>query len=405
MELGDRMKEIAREMRDLPEVKALERRTGKIYDPGKDQQNVILYRDILGCDQVRIVDEQTGATKMSTKEEVLRTIPPEVSKHPQLLIEFRSTRTIKSTFLDSLPRLLYPDGRLHPSVNDKFTATGRLSTEQPNEQNFPKHKLPHVRSVIVARPGCVLLSGDYGAIEYRVIGMASEDKRICDALSKGEDVHREWALYFLEEFGREITDGILMHYYALFRPDQITWEGDAYVKQLRQAVKNQWVFPRFFGSGDKACARYLGVPFEVAQDAGRAFWDEFNGVRKWQKKVVDRYERKGYVEMLSGRRRRAPMPPPEIINAIPQGGAAEIELDAMARLSEAGYQASINVHDDLVFEFPADRLEEEVPRIAEIMCCSPYEWTTAVPLIVEFSVGGTWYNMDDIGVYSSREFR
>lgn len=405
-DFGKMKKDLVARMRQLPEVKKLERMIRKPYDPEKEKQNHTLYRDILKREEIWVKERDNEPSKVSLKKSILATIPASETEHPSLLTSFRSVRTIKSTFLDSLERLLYPDGRLHPNVNDKFTSTSRFSMDEPNGQNFPKQQLPETRSIIIAPPKYRFLKADYGAIEYRAIAMLSRDKQVCNRLWGGQDIHREWAERFMDELGVRSVERSTMVYYSFSSRKQLEGRGrhnEKFIAQARQMIKNRWVFPKFFGAQDKACAKYMSIDLDDSEMMGELFWDTFSGVKRWQDRLVRNLEKKGYVELLTGRRRRVPMTRTEALDSPVQGTAAEIVNDAMRRLSNAGYQACINVHDELVIPLLTKGFENSVMEIVEIMVEPVFPFIN-VPLIVEAEAGPDWYNTEEIGEFSSTEF-
>lgn len=402
-----RLKELWNQMRALPEVKRAERRLGnKPYDPYKAAHNKVLYDEVLGRKECWVSEhgEEEGQKRFTLNKSVLAQIPPSVTRHPQLLAEYRSTRVVVANFLESLGRRLCPDGKLHPNVNDKFTSTGRLSMDNPNGQNFPKQRLPEVRQIIIAPSGQWLLAVDYGAIEYRAIAMLSKDPKIHELLWSGQDIHREWAHRFIELMGKPAIQRSTMHYYGFNSRRQLN-KGDKFIDQARQMMKNRWVFPKFFGASDKACAGYMNIGLDDARRVGKIFWEEYKGVKAWQREldVELRDLDRGYIETLTGRRRRIPLTRTEMVDTPVQGTAAEIVNDAMTRLSEAGYQAHLNVHDELLFRLPAKTFDSDAMEIIRMMAQPAFDFIT-VPLVVEAKAGPNWYQTELIGEFSSTEF-
>jgi DNA polymerase-1 len=230
--------------------------------------------------------------------------------------------------------------------------------------------------------------------------MASEDHNLIDAMWTGFDIHGHW------------SDRILKVY-----PAWLDWlvsefgvEGDdkkAVHKTGRQEAKNKWVFPQFFGSSAYSCARNLHLPNDVADRLQAEFWDQFRGVQKWQRRILLLYERNLYVETLTGRRRRGPMTPNEIINQPIQGTASDIVTDAMDRLSEESLvedkpylQPPLNVHDDLSFVIPDEVVEDTIEHIAYVMCDVQFDFIN-VPIVVEVAMGQRWHELKEVGVYRS----
>jgi DNA polymerase-1 len=289
--------------------------------------------------------------------------------------------------------VVYPDGRIHTKFNDLFTTTGRLSSDDPNMQNFPKRKDAWIRALVVPPKGCVMVSSDYGQIEYRVIGIAANDKYIQQTLRDRYDVHMDWAERVAKADPRV---------YKAFNKD---------IKKLRSEIKNTWVFPAFYGAHADYIARMLNMDIRAARDLFEVFWEEFAGVHAWQRKLLKQYERTGYVSCLTGRRRRAPMSKNMIYNSPIQGSASDIVVDAMCRLSlraerddEPALTPVLNIHDDITFCVPKKREGELIPIIVDEMLHPSFDWVT-VPISVEVSSGPNWADMKAIGTYFSDELQ
>jgi DNA polymerase I-like protein with 3'-5' exonuclease and polymerase domains len=149
------------------------------------------------------------------------------------------------------------------------------------------------------------------------------------------------------------------------------------------------------------------LPEDVADDLAKEFWDEFEGVKKWQKKVLQKYEKTLYVETLGGRKRRGALSLNQVINHPIQGTALDIVTEGMNVLSEraeaeddAELQPVINVHDDLTFYISDETLERKLPVIAHEMCKPRFDYIN-VPLIIEVSVGHRWHEVQEIAKYRS----
>ena len=192
----------------------------------------------------------------------------------------------------------------------------------------------------------------------------------------------------------------------IVREFDVDWDEKG-AKTLRQEAKNKWVFPQLFGSSPRSCATNLHLPEEVAEKLAKEFWDEFPDVLKWQKRLMQRYEKTLYVETLGGRRRRGPMTRNEIINTPIQGTAADIVLEGMNALSEQSLildlpdiHPILNVHDDLTEDMADGTLEENIKLVAIEMCRHRFSYIN-VPLVVEVKVGQRWGDMQEIEVLRS----
>ena len=357
---------------------------------------------------------------ISSGEEQLSALPSDLFPSAPKILQLRSVAKLLSTYVAPIASgaLIQADGRIHTNYNHLLVVTGRLSSDNPNLQNYPKRKYKFIRALIKAvqrtRYGKELLhylvSADYGQIEARVIAMASEDRALVEHLWTGFDIHGHWADYLIDAFPK-IQDRMAADY-EISRDD---------IKGLRKAVRNEikngWVFPQFYGSVPESCAGNLKIPVEIAKRMGHEFWGEFTGVKKWQNRTISKWERTGYVETLTGRRRHGPMSVNEIINTCSQGTASDLVVDAMSVLSEMWrwdmsggmddrFQAAMNIHDDLTFGLPEDSLEEDIGVIAEVMCSSADRFNFVnVPITVEVSCGTDWSNQEEIGVFSSEDYR
>lgn len=330
----------------------------------------------------------------STDADVLESIGGEFAG---LLLRYRHIAKRLSTYVEPLTfegvkSVLYPDRRVHTSFNTTFTDTGRLSSDSPNLQNFPKRNAEdrEVRRVVVAPPGHLLVSADYGQIEWRGFAMASRDPKLVEYCWSDYDVHRAWA----ERLVR-VNRGLL--------PE----DSDAGWKHARHRAKNEWVFPLGYGAEAAAAARSLGLPRRAADRLYAEFWEEFPRWREWQRETREFYAEHGYVTTLTGRRRYGPLNDNMTINSPIQGLAADIVCNAMDRLSweaeETGndsLQAVINIHDDLTFVVPIETLARDVSTIIRRMVRVPWDWV-CVPISIEVSCGPNWMDMREIGVFRS----
>ncbi len=334
----------------------------------------------------------------STDAEVLEGLD-----HPlaRIVLDYRTAAKLRGTYVTKfLPGAkdgyVYPDGLIHCIFNTMFAATGRSSSEDPNNQNWPKRgKGRRVRRILCARPGYRLLSLDYKQLEFWIIACLSLDPKVLDAIRTGYDVHQFWA------------ERIVRAYRQVLERRDI--KGD--MKAFRSATKNEWVFPGFFGSGVKSRAESVGIPMDVAEELNAEFWVEFRGVKGWQRTQTDFYEKHHYVQCATGRRRHAPLGYNQVINTPIQGTASDLVVNAMCTVSEMArrgdvppwWQPCLNVHDDLTFEVPEKKVEREAEAIAKVMTdVSPYPWAV-VPLTVEAESGPHWAAMEKVGTYKGKD--
>lgn len=394
-----RIKDVTAEITALPVIQKFERIKGTAFKPLSNPDVLYVLKDLLKREEVSIVDKYTKKPKYSADEKVLVQIDHPLS---QLLLRLRKANKQRSTYIDPLlvdhkDSLIHVDLLLHAIFNTIFAETGRLSCELPNLQNFPKRNAEgkEVRGQIVAPPGCLVLAVDYGQLEARVIAMITKDKAFVKSLWENYDVHMEWAQRLAHAYPARIGG-----------KKNLTDKGA--MKDFRTDIKNQWTFPLFFGAQLGSVAGYLKMPEDVLQPLRDEFWRVFAGVKEWQEELLKFYRANGYVECLTGRRRRGPLSLNQVINSPVQGTAAEIVMDAMCRLSETGdeeLQADINIHDDLTYvRVPAKRVDDVAEKIIGHMIKVPFSWAKTVPMAVEMSVGQDWLNLEEAGTFYSHEW-
>lgn len=382
-----------------PEVKEFSTRFGP-FEPTNPDHVLKLLDKVCSRPEIRVEDRRTGAVRMTTEEEVLSSIPAREVPSVPLILEHRAVSKLNSTYLTPVMtrKIVCPDGKIRSRYSSMTAVTGRLSSEDPNIQNFPKRKHKYVRSIVAVPDGTAFLACDYGQIEFRVVGMASEDDALVRACWTGYDVHKFWAERMVKLYP-PIKDYIVETF-------NVDWDEKG-LKTLRQEAKNGWVFPQLFGSSVRSCAEQLHLPESIAEELAEEFWDEFSQVKQWQEKLLKNYERNLYVETLTGRRRRGPMTKNEIINMPIQGTAADIVTTAMCEVSELGYMLgddelvpNLNVHDDLSYLPSVETLDEKLEIIARVMCKPRFDFIN-VPLLVEASVGTNWADLEEVKVFRS----
>ena len=297
----------------------------------------------------------------------------------RLILEFREKTKIKSTYLDTLGPLRRNDGRVHTTYNQTITATGRLSSSNPNLQNIPtRSELGHaVKKAFSVEEGSVFVAIDYSQIELRLLAHLSGDEHLVSAFNEGEDFHAETAA---RVFGVPV--------------DQVT-------PQLRSRAKAV-NFGIVYGQQAYGLSQTLDIPMAEAREMIDAYFRAYPGVRTYLDETVTFAKQTGYAETMYGRRRPIPelrVPAQRMfgertaMNHPMQGSAADIIKIAMVRVAERlraeGFEAKmiLQVHDELDFECPAGEVDalvamvrEEMEGVAELR----------VPLIADASVGETW---------------
>lgn len=381
------------------EVQKFEDKFGRPFQV-TDDDVLVLVRDIM-----RRSECQNDDGTFSVDEAALSSIPPEAGIAPAQILIHRGASKLKSTYVDpclttdEAKRIIHDDGLIHTNYNQYVAETVRLSSDTPNNQNWPKRKRKEVRGIIVAPDGCWLVAVDYGAGEARTLAMLSEDQVLVDALWTDFDIHKHWAERCVEYYP-EIKQMIAVEF-------DIDWDEKG-IKTLRQEMKNKWVFPQFFGASFRSCARNLHLPLDIAEDMQSELWDQFKGVKKWQQRVVKNWEKNLYVETLGGHRRHGPMSLNQLINTPVQGSLAEIVTDGMTRIAvkaevedKPHLHPPLNVHDDLTYHIPDALLEDSVIEIAHTMCDCRFPYIN-VPLVVEVSVSKRrWSDLDEVHKFRS----
>ena len=393
-------KQIDADLRACREIGTYGARFG-VFNPGNDHHVLKLMKDILQRPEVSQADRD-GSVSFSTGEEALAAMPKDQVPSARLILDRRGIEKLRGTYLGPVlsGKMLSQDGKVHSKYSSMVAVTGRLAAEDPNAQNWPKRKHREVRAIFCAEDDEEVVACDYGQIEFRVVGMASEDPNLVKYCWTGYDVHAYWAQRMVDEHPA-IKDYIVSEF-------EVDWDAKG-LKTLRQEAKNGWVFPQLFGSSLASCARQLHLPDDVAESLGAEFWDEFRGVKRWQERLLKFYEKHLYVETLGGRRRRGPMTKNEIINMPIQGTACDIVTEAHVALSHLAYicdeselQPSLNVHDDLSSWVKKKTRDERIQTIVREMCLPRFAYIN-VPLVVEVSVGPNWADLKEIAKYRSDE--
>jgi DNA polymerase-1 len=295
----------------------------------------------------------TPSGAASVDEETLHKLE---TKHPiiPMLIEWSETKKLVSTYVDGLlPKLVH--NRLHPSFHLHRTATGRLSSSNPNLQNIPRDS--SVRSLFVAPPGYELLVADYDQIELRVMCMFSHDPKMSEFFLTGEDIHAGAAALVLNKPVSEVT------------PEE---------RQLGKGVN----FLTAYGGGAQKLARTTGIDEDHAKFVIDRYYKQFSGITKWKQDVIAFGKAKGYVSTMSGRRRHLVdlMSPDsqlrsraerQAVNAVVQGSAADICKKAMIDVYQA-FQAHeaqmlVQVHDELVVMVKEEEADKLLPVLVSAM--------------------------------------
>jgi len=326
---------------------------------------------------------KTGA--YGTDASILESLAP-MHPVPAQVLEWRQLTKLKSTYADALGENIdSKTSRVHTSFALAATATGRLSSSEPNIQNIPirTEEGRKIRRAFVAEPGHLLLSADYSQIELRLAADVADIAELKRAFQEGQDIH---ALTASEVFGVPLD------------------KMDPQTRRRAKAIN----FGIIYGISAFGLGNQIGVPQSEAAEYIRAYFDRFPGIRAYMERIKTDARRTGYVETIFGRKcfipgirdanpaRRAGAER-QAINAPLQGSAADIIKRAMSRLpaalSQAGLKARmlLQVHDELLFEVPEAEVEPTAALVKEVMesACAP-RCELSVPLVVETGWAGSW---------------
>ncbi|MEG0827602.1 MAG: DNA polymerase I [Acinetobacter sp.] len=321
--------------------------------------------------------KKTSTGQYSTSESILEKIDHPISA---LILEYRGLSKLKSTYTDGLQKQANNNSaRVHTSYHQALTATGRLSSTDPNLQNIPIRAEigRQIRKAFVAPEGRVLLAADYSQIELRLMAHLSQDEALVHAFQHGQDVHRRTAA---EVLGIELED--------------VTHD------QRRQAKAVN--FGLLYGMSEFGLIRQLGFSREESQNYIKQYFHRYPGIYEYMQRTRQIASEQGFVETILGRRLYTPdidarnmmvrkAAERAAINAPLQGSAADIikiamiEVDKMLPKDQA--KMLLQVHDELVFEVDADLADELAPKLADIMQSVV---KLSVPLIVEVGKGNNW---------------
>ena len=367
-ELESRLGELEQQAHDLA------KQTFNIGSPKQIQK--ILYEDM----QLPIL-AKTPKGQPSTAESVLQELAQDYDL-PRLILDYRSLSKLKSTYTDKLPGQINPDtGRVHTSYHQAIAATGRLSSSDPNLQNIPirTEEGRRIRQAFIPPENCVLLAADYSQIELRIMAHLSQDKGLLEAFSQNEDVHRKTAA---EVFA--------------INPEDVSNDQRRAAKAIN--------FGLIYGMSPFGLAKQLGITRREAKEYVDRYFEHYPDVKNYMEITREQAREQGYVETVFGRRLYLP----EInarnaarrqyaertaINAPMQGTAADIIKRAMIDIQHClnkdypDIKLIMQVHDELVFEIPEDKVEALKPEIISIMTQAA---NLTVPLLVDIGTGDNW---------------
>jgi len=340
------------------------------------QLQEILYKKL----EIPII-KKTPKGQPSTAEDVLQELSHE-HKLPKIILEHRSLSKLRSTYTEKLPQQIsHRTGRIHTSYHQAVTATGRLSSSNPNLQNIPIRTKEgrRIREAFIAPENNSILAADYSQIELRIMAHLSNDQALMDAFSTGQDIHRSTAAEVLDIHAEKVTS------------EQRRWA---------KAIN----FGLIYGMSAFGLAKQLGIPRYQAQEYIDLYFKNYPQVQSFMDETKEKARKHGHIETIYGRRLYLPdinsknglrrkYAERSAINAPMQGSAADIiklaMIDVSNWLKSANAPARIimQVHDELVLEVQSDVISDIRSKIVEIM-----ESTVSlkVPLIVDVGVGKNW---------------
>jgi DNA polymerase-1 len=374
-QLAVQSKEIEEKLADL-ESRA-EREAGRSFNLGSPKQlQTILFEEL----ELPVV-RKTPKGQPSTAEDVLQELAAEYEL-PRIILRHRSLAKLKSTYTDRLPEKVHPvTGRVHTHYHQAVTATGRLSSTDPNLQNIPI-RTPEgrrIRKAFIAPEGSVLLAADYSQIELRIMAHLSGDDRLLEAFEAGEDVHRATAAEVFDCSLEKVSD------------DQ---------RRAAKAIN----FGLMYGMSGWGLARQLEIDRKAADAYIQRYFERYPGVRSYMDRIRAEARDRGYVETLFGRRlwtdeirsrnpQRRQAAERAAINAPMQGSAADIikramiDVDDWIQTSQAAAKLVMQVHDELVLEVEVSALDSVREAVVSKMSQAA---DLKVPLLVETGSGPDW---------------
>lgn len=368
LQLGQRIKELELQSHEL---------AGKAFNLGSPKQLGEIFFTELGLPVIK----KTPKGAPSTAEEVLQELALDYPL-PKLILEHRSLSKLKSTYTDKLPTMVNANtGRIHTSYHQAVTATGRLSSSDPNLQNIPirSEEGRRIRQAFIAAAGCSLVAADYSQIELRIMAHLSGDKGLLNAFTHGLDVHQATAA---EVFGVDLED--------------VTTEQRRNAKAIN--------FGLIYGMSAFGLGRQLNIGRNQAQEYIDRYFQRYPGVQQYMQRIKDSAAERGYVETLFGRRLYLPQinasngmqrqaAERTAINAPMQGTAADIikkamiSVDQWLRDEQTDSKIIMQVHDELVLEVPNGKIETIKTGLKQ---CMESAAALSIPLIVDIGTGKNW---------------
>lgn len=330
------------------------------------------------------VSKSTKGGQASTSSEELEKLS---DQHPIVndLQEFRKLEKLRSTYLEPLPKFTGQDNRIHTTLNQCATATGRLSSSNPNLQNIPiRGKYgQRMRSCFVAKPGHLLVSADYSQVELRILAHCSGDATLKQAFLNNEDIHSRTAALLSDVSIEQVT-----------------------AEQRRNAKSIN--FGLLYGMGSRKLSQETGVSIPEAKLFIERYFERFQSIKSFYDEVEDFARKHSYVTTLAGRQRPLPdilsqsqkdraLAERQAVNTLIQGTAADViklamlAVEADSILKQYNAELILQVHDELILEVPEQHAQDAAKRVAELMMDVRFDnKNLSVPLLVDYGVAADW---------------
>ncbi|MDR1544111.1 MAG: DNA polymerase I [Prevotellaceae bacterium] len=356
-----------------------------IYEQAENNINISSPKQIgeLLFDKLKIIEKpkKTKTGQYITDEETLERLK---EKHPvvKLILEHRGLKKLLSTYVEALPKLINPKtGKIHTSFNQTVTATGRLSSSNPNLQNIPvrDEQGREIRKAFIAQPDCVLLAADYSQVELRIMAHLSDDKNMLDAFLSGQDIHAATAAKIYKVSIAEVT------------------------KDMRRKAKTA-NFGIIYGISAFGLSERLSIPRSEAKTLISEYFNSFPNVKIYMEMTLENARKNGFVQTILHRKRYLPdinsananvrgFAERNAINAPIQGAAADIIKIAMVKIDEELTKQNLKtemilqIHDEIVFNVPNNELET-VKTLVKTQMENAVKLN--VPLIADLGAGQNW---------------
>lgn len=379
------LKDFSREME-----KSLDKLTRQIHEGAGQTFNINSPKQLgeILFEKLKLPVVKKTKTGASTDVEVLLELS-EIHPLPKEILKFRELSKLKSTYVDALPEMADPKThRVHTSFNQTVTATGRLSSSEPNLQNIPvrtEEGRKIRRAFVAGAKNRVLISADYSQIELRVLAHLSQDENLVRAFKEGADIHRYTASLIFNAKMEDVSDS------------------------MRDSAKTV-NFGVLYGMGPFSLAKNLGISHDAAKDFIKAYFDRYPSVKQYLDGTIEKARKDGFVSTFFKRRRYIPeiiskdvraknFAERTAINAPIQGTASDIIKIAMNRIMERLEKEKfesrmvLQVHDELVFEAPKEELKDLVKMVKKEMQGAV---SFDVPMDVSVKAGPNWLDMEDL---------